>query len=213
MSLKKIFPILLIIFFFIPLMSCMNLKQPNPEITYYTLEYDPPAFSGKERLPYIVKVENFKVAPLYDTTGIIYRKNAFEREPYTYHRWSVNPADIVTYLIGRDLKNSGLFKGVILQGERNKEIAFRLEGILDEFYELDGEREWSSVLSISITLTPEGRAKKAGVDILQKTYRAKENCEKKNPASLAEALSRAMEKVSRQIGEDLYEYIKAGMEK
>ena len=96
-------------------------------------------------------------------------------------------------------------------GERNKEITFRLGGIVDEFYELDGDKEWSGVLSLSITLIPEGKAKKAGMEMFQKTYSVTEKCEKKNPASLAEALSRAMEKISRQISEDLYEFIREGI--
>ena len=213
MRIKKNILISLVIFLLIPLVSCMNLKQPNPEIEYYTLEYNSPDFPGKEKLPYIIKVEPFKVSPVYNTTHIIYQEKAFKRDSYTYHKWSVNPSDTVTYLTGRDLKNSGLYKGVLLPGERNREFAFRLGGMLDEFYELDGDKDWSGVLSLSISLTPEGKAKKAGMDIFQKTYRITEKCEKKNPASLAEALSRAMEKVSRQIGEDLYSFIRQGMER
>jgi ABC-type uncharacterized transport system auxiliary subunit len=190
----------------------MNLKQPNPEIEYYTLEYDPPGFSAREQVSYIIKVEPFKVSPVYNTTHIIYQEKPFKKDSYTYHKWSVNPADIVTYLTGRDLKNSGLFKGVLLPGERNREFTFRLGGMLDEFYELDEDSGWSGVLSLSITLIPEGKAKKARMDIFQKTYREIEKCEKKNPAGLAAALSRAMEKISRQIGEDVYSFIRQGME-
>lgn len=205
---KKNILMILFIFLFLPFVSCMNFRQPNPDITYYTLEYDSPTFPGKEQLPCIIKLEDFMASPIYNTTSIIYRKNAFERDAYTYYKWSVNPADIVTYLIGRDLKKSGLFKGVLLPGERNREIAFRLEGIVNEFYELDESKEWSGVLSLSITLTPQGKAKASGMDIFQKTYSVTERCENKNPAALAKALSGAMEKVSRRIIDDIYIYIK-----
>ena len=205
---KKNILMILFIFLFLPVVSCMNFRQPNPGITYYTLEYDSPAFPGKEQLPCIIKLEGFSASPIYNTTSIIYRKGAFERDAYAYYKWSVNPADIVTYLIGRDLKKSGLFKGVLLPGERNREIAFRLEGIVNEFYELDESKEWSGVLSLSITLTPQGKAKASGMDIFQKTYSVTERCENKNPAALAKALSGAMEKVSRRIIDDIYIYIK-----
>lgn len=204
---KKILLLILALFLFLPSLSCMNLKQPNPEIKYYTLEYNPPIYSGKDQLPCIIKLESFSVSPIYDTTGIVYRKEAFERDVYTYHKWSVNPADMLTYLVGRDLKSSGLFKGVVIPGERNKEVTFNLGAIVDEFYELDEDSKWSGVLSLSISLTPEGKAKSAGIDMFQKTYSVTERCEKKNPAALAAALSRAMENVSRQVGEDLYEFI------
>ena len=211
MFIKKNILLMPVIFVLLFLSSCMNLKQPNPEIEYYTLEYASPTFPGKGAMPCVIKVEPFNISPLYNTTHIIYQKKAYERDSYTYHRWSVNPADIVTYLIGRDLKNSGLFKGVRLPGERNREFTFRLGGMIDEFYELDGKSEWNGVLSLSISLAPEGKAKKAGMDIFQKTYKVTEKCEKKNPESLARALSMAMENVSRQIGEDLYIYIRQGM--
>lgn len=203
----------LIIFSLLFQYSCMNFKQPNPEIKYYTLEYDPPDFSGKVELPCIIKLESFRVSPLYDTTGIIYRENAYERTPYTYHRWSVNPGELVTYFTGRDLKHSGLFKEVLLPGERTRESSYRLAGMLDEFYELDNKKEWAGVLSLSISLIPEGDLKKSGQAIFQKTYKVTEKCKKKNPASLAEALSKAMEKISIEIGEDLYDFIKKGIEK
>ena len=209
-TLKNIL-LVLTVFIFLPVAACLNFKQPNPEIEYYTLEYKSPAFPGKDQLPYFIKIEPFKVSPVYNTTHIIYQEKEFKKDSYTYHRWSVNPADIVTYLIGRDLKNSGLFKGVMLPGERNRDYTFRLGGMVEEFYELDGDKEWSGVLSISITLIPEGKAKKAGMDIFQKTYSVTEKCEKKNPVSLAKALSMAMENVSRQIGEDLYIFISQGM--
>ena len=210
MHFKKNILLVLTIFLFLSSLSCMNVKQPNPEIKYYTLEYSSPGFTERERMPYMIKVEPFRVSPVYNTTHIIYQEKAFTKDYYTYHRWSVNPSDIVTYLVGRDLKSSDLFKGVVMPGERNRNISFRLGGIVDEFYELDGDSNWSGVLSLSITLTPEGKAMEAGMDILQKTYKVIEKCEKKNPASLAEALSRAMEKVSREIGEDLYSFIKQG---
>ena len=207
MSARKNILTLSVIILFAAFTSCLNFKQPNPEIKYYTLEYDSPVYSDRGRLPYIVKIEPFKASPVYDTTSIIYRKDAFEIDSYTYYKWSANPTNIVTYLIGRDLKKSGLFKGVMLPGERAPEISFRLTGILDGFYELDGDKEWSGVLSIIISLVPEGAAKKEGMDIYQKKYSLTEKCEKRNPESLARALSRAMEQISRQIGEDLYIYM------
>ncbi len=212
MLIKKYSIAILFIFPFLTFASCMNLKQPNPEIEYYSLEYNSPDFPGKERLPYFIKVEPFKVSPVYNTTHIIYQESAYKRDSYTYHRWAVNPADIVTYMFGRDLKNSGLFKGVMLPGERSREYTFRLGGMVDEFYELDGDKDWSGVLSLSISLIPEGKAKKAGMDVFQRSYSVSEKCEKKNPASLAQALSRAMEKISRQITGDLHTFIRQGMQ-
>jgi ABC-type uncharacterized transport system auxiliary subunit len=191
--------------------ACMELKQPSLNMQYYTLEYEAPEFSNREVIPFIIKVENFNAAPVYNTTGIIYSDRAFKRGSYPYHKWMANPADIVTYMLGRDLKKAGMFKGVIMPGERNKEVSFRLAGIIDEFHELDKGGEQYGVLTVSITLTPEASARTKGMAIFQKSYSMTEKMERKNPASLAEALSRAMEKISQEIGADIYGYISQGL--
>jgi ABC-type uncharacterized transport system auxiliary subunit len=199
----------LFLFFISP--ACMELKQPSLDMQYYTLEYEALPLSDREALPFIIKVENFNAAPLYNTTGIIYSDSAFKRGAYPYHKWMTNPADIVTYMLGRDLKKAGMFKGVIMPGERNKEVSFRLAGIIDEFYELDKGGEQYGVLSVSITLTPEAGARTKGMAIFQKSYSLTEKMERKNPASLAEALSSAMQKMSQEIGSDIYGYISQGV--
>jgi ABC-type uncharacterized transport system auxiliary subunit len=190
--------------------ACIDLKQPSLDMEYYTLEYEAPAFTNREVLPFILRVENFNAAPIYNTTGIIYKDSAFKRGTYPYHKWRATPADIITYMLGRDLKKENMFKGVLMSGERNKDVSFRLAGIIDEFYELDKGGEQYGVLTMSITLTPENSARTKGMDIFQKSYSITEKMERKNPASLAEALSRAMEKISQEIGSDIYEYIKKG---
>lgn len=191
--------------------ACIDLKQPSLNMQYYTLEYEAPALTESEALLFIIKVENFNAAPVYNTTAIIYKESTFKRASYPYHKWMTSPADIVTYMLGRDLKRAGMFKGVIMPGERNKDISFRLAGIIDEFHELDKGGEQYGVLTVSITLTPEASARTKGMAIFQKSYSITEKMEKKNPASLAEALSRAMEKVSQEIGSDIYKYISKGI--
>ena len=213
MCTRKNILFILIVLMLCPLMSCINVKQPNPGIKYYTLEYDSPKFSEKPPLPFVIKLDNFKVAPVYNTTGIIYREQAFERKIYSYHRWMVNPGEMVSYFIGRDLRESGLFKGILLRGERGQDVSYRLTGMLEEFYELDDNKAWQGVITLSISLAPQGGLNSPETAIFQKTYSAKELCSMKNPASLAEALSIAMEKVSREIMEDIYDYLKKEAEK
>ncbi|NLA75814.1 MAG: hypothetical protein GX846_10165 [Deltaproteobacteria bacterium] len=191
---------------FIP-SACIDLKQPGLDMQYYTLEYDAPSITGYEPLPFIVRIEKFDAAPLYNSRDIIYKDREYKRGSYPYHRWMTRPADIATYMIGRDLKKSGMFKGVIMPGERNREVSFRVSGMIEGFHELNTGREQHGVLTVSITLAPEaGPAKTKGMDILQKTYNAIEKMEKKSPVSLAEALSRAMQKVSHEICIDMYGY-------
>ena len=200
---KRIFMSILLLVPFLSA-SCTSFKQPYLSIREYTLEYDSPVFPHKTPLKGTIKIDGFSVAPAYDTGRIIYSRKKYEIDSYIYHRWSSNPGDMVTYLLGRDIRNSGLFGTVLLPGERMKNFSYRLGGTLEEFYEADGRSDWQGVLALSIILFSKGDAETGESVIFQKKYKVNEICEEKNPEALTEALSRAMKKVSEQVIEDLY---------
>lgn len=106
---------LLILVFVITLQGCLTLKQPSHKIDYYTLEYETLPFEQKGKdipLSSILRLERFSIAPLYNTDRIIFRDRDFKRTSYRYHRWRNNPADLVTFYLGRDMRNSGRFQAV-----------------------------------------------------------------------------------------------------
>ncbi len=197
-------PLILLLTVLLLLSSCISFKQPHLAIKNYTLEYESPTVAGKERLDCTIKIDSFSVAPIYNTRRIIYSKKPYEIDSYIYHKWISNPGDLVTYLVGRDIRNSGLFSRVLMPGERVNNFSFRLEGTLEEFYESDGRRSWEGVLSININLVSEGDSETGDRIIFQKNYRVNEACDEKNPEALARAMSRAMKKVSEQLIEDIY---------
>ena len=187
--------------------SCISLKQPSNKVLYYILEYDPPVKHKGDSLSCPIKIERFSVAPVYDTTQIIYRVEQFSRDAYVYHKWRANPGDLVTYFLSRDMKQSGLLKAVLPHDSRIPS-SYMLEGSVDEFFEWEMEEAWKAVLALSITLMSENEPDISKRILFQKTYRAGEECKQKNPRALAEAMSRAMAKVSGEIIKDVYEYLK-----
>ena len=189
--------------------ACISLKQPSNKIEYYTLEYDAPELSGLAQLPYAIKIEPFIAAPTYNTTQIIYREQSFERDAYNYHKWRVNPGSLVTQLLSRDIRDSGPFKAVISHESRLKP-SFTLEGKVEEFFELDGQDQWNAVLSLSITLVKEDKQDIDDRLIFQKSYRAMEPCEKRNPRALAAAMSLAMKRLSEEIIKDIHSTLSKG---
>jgi ABC-type uncharacterized transport system auxiliary subunit len=186
--------------------ACVNLRQPSSKIQYYTLEYDPPLFTDMEQLPYAVSVEHFIVAPIYDTTQIIYRERSFTRDAYAYHRWRVPPGDMITSLLKRDIRYSGLFKTVIPYDSQYGS-QFSLGGEVEDFFELDAEEGWKAVLSLSISLISVNERDVNKRILYQKSYHATETCKQKNPRALAEALSLDMSQLSREIIRDVYEHL------
>jgi len=186
--------------------ACLNLKQPSNKIEFYTLEYDPPQLSDHKPLPCAIRLEPFTVAPEYNSDRIIYRDKSFKRDSYVYHRWHANPGNLVTSFLGRDMKNSGLFKAVLPYDTRLPS-SYLLEGSVNEFLEWDAEEKWEAVLTLSITLMAGNEPDVNQRILFQKNYHAREPCKQKNPRALADAMSQAMSMISREIIETLYNHL------
>ena len=187
--------------------SCVSLKQPVNKIEYYTLEYPPPQLETLNPLPYVIRMDRFTAAPPYNTTQIIYRDQSFKRNAYVYYRWQTNPGAIVTTLLHRDIKNSGLFKAVIDSGSRFSP-SYMIEGTVDEFFEWDAQNAWKAILTVSIILTEKDKIDIKNRVLFQKTYRKAEICKQKRPKALAEAMSQALSEISKEMIMDVYNSLK-----
>ncbi|MBW2059882.1 MAG: membrane integrity-associated transporter subunit PqiC [Deltaproteobacteria bacterium] len=187
--------------------GCMKAKHPGHQIEYYTLEYEPPAVAELEPIPVVLRIERFGVAPNFNTNRIVYRERSYRREAYVYKRWRSNPADLVTYFLSRDIKRSGLFQAVLPYDTRVAP-SYVIEGTVDEFVEWDTTALWEAVMSLSITLMDENEPDISKRILFQKTYQVSEPCRERKPAALAEAMSRAMAKISAEIIQDLHARLK-----
>lgn len=185
------------------LAGCVNLKPEPRKISYYSLEYPPPGPYQKSPLPVVLHVSRFDVAPQYDSAKMVYRSDEYHRDAYLYHRWWANPGDIVSYFLARDLRNSGLFKGVFTLN-RSLPVSHTLEGTVEAFYEQDAGESWTAVLSVGVTLLAENEPDPSQRVLLQKEYSFQEPCRDKTPRDLAESMSRAMARLSRRVLADLY---------
>lgn len=183
--------------------GCSLGGKPAERIDYYVLEYEPPVVADLEPVQAVIRVERFSVSPPYDTARIVYRESAFVRDTYNYHRWRTNPGDLVTYFLSRDLRESRLFEAV-LPHESRFSTSCVLEGVVDEFYERDSAEQWEAVLGLSVSLLVEGEPDVSRRVLYQDSYREVEPCVRKNPKALAEAMSRAMERISKRILWDVH---------
>lgn len=189
--------------------SCASMKQPSLKIDHYTLEYVSPNLGDLPQLPVILKVERFTVSPLYDTRQIVYRDRSFKRETYTYHRWRAHPADLVTDYLARDMRHSGLFRAVQEEGSTVPPTHI-LEGSVDEFFERDAAEGWKAVLTVSATLIRAKETDTARRILFQRTFHAVQPYQEKTPEGLAQAMSRAMDRVSRDVMKAVYESLSEG---
>ena len=187
--------------------ACVSLKQPVNKIDYYTLEYPSPQIETLHPLPYVIRMDRFTVAPPYNTSQIIYRDQSFKRNAYVYYRWQTNPGATVTTLLKRDIKNSGLFKAVLNPGSRFSS-QYMIEGTVDEFFEWDTQNAWKAILTVSIILTEKNKNDIKNRILYQKTYRKAEICQQKKPRAVAEAMSQALSKISKEMIIDVYDCLK-----
>jgi len=199
----KVQKCVLICLFVLILGGCLSIKHPYKKVDYYTLEYDSPPMTHLQPLPLVIQVERFQVAPVYNTSRIIYRKKPYTRDAYAYHMWRSNPGNLISYLLLRDFRQSSAFKSVIAH-DGSLASTHIIEGMVDEFYEHDGDALWEAVLSISITLTAKNESDVSKKIILQRKYSTRETCRQKNPQALAEAMSKAMAKLSASIITDIH---------
>ncbi|MBI4619690.1 MAG: membrane integrity-associated transporter subunit PqiC [Desulfobacterales bacterium] len=200
-SVRKAFFLFVLLTLFIG--GCLGIKKPIRKIDYYTLEYDPPKVMEFSSLPFVIRIDRFSVAPLYNSNRIVYREKQFKRDTYNYHKWHANPGDLVTYFLARDMRQSSLFKGVIVLNSRMSSSHI-IEGTVDEFFEQDNKDLWEGVLSVNIALMTENEPDISRSILFQKRYSVREPCRQKNPRALAEAMSRAMSRISGMIISDVY---------
>jgi len=198
-----------LIFLALAMGGCVDtLKQPNPRIHYYTLEYavQPPDESLRT-VPAVIRLERFSAAPAYNSNKIIYREQEFTQSAYVYHRWRATPADLATYFLDRDIRDSGLFAAVFPPG-RSEPHTHVLQGVVDEFLEWDRETGWEAHLALNITLLAADEPDISQRVVFQKQFAATRKCAQKDPQALAQAMSEAMAQVSLDIRNAVYTELK-----
>jgi ABC-type uncharacterized transport system auxiliary subunit len=197
--------------FFLPfvlmllLAGCAATRTTAPDVRYYTLEYESPTLTGTPAKAVIV-LNRFGVAPEFNTGKIVYRDLSFGRQEYAYHQWRATPQALVADFLRRDMQQSGLFLAVSRPGS-SLAATHQLEGMIEEWMEVDAEDHWLATASLTVTLL-DLRARAVTEQVLfQRTYRESEPAAKKNPGSVVEAMSRAMQRLSERIIADVHETI------
>jgi cholesterol transport system auxiliary component len=186
--------------------GCFGPSQPRPSTSFYTLDYDIPQPNNLPLLPVHLRVGKFSVSPNYNSTRMYYGEDEFTRNSYEYHQWRANPADLVSFFLTRDLRESTLFQGVFGYEIRVKPT-HTVEGVVSQFYEKDTAKNWQAILDVNITLIANNSNNMNETILFQKSYTAAKTCARKNPASFVEAMSSAMREISEQISMDIYNTI------
>ena len=174
-------------------------------IDQYILEYQSPVLEGLAPLNDIVHVGRFSVAQAFNTPMMVYRTKPYEYYVDYYNRWRVNPGDIVTDYLLRDLKNAGLFKAVFSYRD-SEDARFYIQGGVEDFLEIKEGGVSQAVLTVHISLLDMTQKEITQKVIFQKRYHHIQPLEDDSAAALAKGMSQAMGIMSKDVIKDIYTY-------
>lgn len=187
------------------LCSCFPSKKPY-EMTQYILQYPPPTVQGLSALPDLIRIERFSVAQSFAGTAMVYKTSPSKVGIYNNTRWRVNPADMVTDYLLRDVRNSGLFRAVFSYRD-TEDTRFMVEGTVEEFLEADEGSTGKAVLGINITFLDQKQKELPSRILFQRRYHFTEPLREQTSEALATSMSTAMASFSGQLIRDMVDAI------
>ena len=190
------------------LSGCFGGGQPGRMTEQYAFDYTPAEQQGFAMLPETITVERFSAAQLYNSTAMVYQEAPNKRNQYLYHRWRVNPADLVSDYLLRDLRSANLFQGVF-NYRSNESSRFLLSGDVEEFQEYIDKEDHRAMASLNVTLLDTARTGLPDRILFQKNYRIAEPIDEKGPVGVAKGMSRAVAQVSGLMMNDIFNAVQA----
>jgi cholesterol transport system auxiliary component len=129
--------------------GCGRVRYPTNYVLNLSLASSPVAAPSDGHAS--LAVEEFQ-CPQYLCEGrIVYRETAEEIAFYEFHRWAMNPREMVTRSIADRIRSESLFRSVVLKGT-GVDAAYVLKGQIERLEELDEGRDVRVVCTISAQL-------------------------------------------------------------
>jgi ABC-type uncharacterized transport system auxiliary subunit len=186
--------------------GCIGGKRTNV-IEQYTIEYPSPVFAGLSKIDTTIKVNLFSVNHAFNSAAMVYRPDSFQQDTYNYSRWIVNPGDMISDYLLRDLRNSGLFTAVFSYSD-TEDAGFLLQGSVEKFLEVDGKDGSRTELTLNVTLLDAAQRELTKRIVFQKNYVLSGPLEAKTAGGFAAGMSKAVELFSVQLIKDIYQSVK-----
>ncbi|MCX5804775.1 MAG: ABC-type transport auxiliary lipoprotein family protein [Proteobacteria bacterium] len=198
----------ILLLFVLIIAGCFSRSKPAYTIDRYMFEYTPPAIGGLIALAESIKVELFFVNQSFNTRSMVYKPHPFKFMTYNYSQWRVNPADMVTDYLLRDLRNTNIFQAVFSHHDIEK-TRFIIEGQIEDFLETADKNDVNAILSVNITLLDTYRKEINKRIVFQKQYKFQEKIREHAPEEFAKGMSINMSRLSEQLVKDFHKAIMA----
>jgi ABC-type uncharacterized transport system auxiliary subunit len=176
-------------------------SRPPIQIKQWTLEYPAPK-PGGAKMPAELKVMRFQAVQAFLGAEMVYRPDSNERGTYNYNRWFASPSDLVGDFLLRDLRSQGGL-AVVFSNRQPQRPRFMLEGGVEEFLEVDEGQNWYAALKVNLTLLDIKQHDATKRLLFQRDYTLTAPMQRKDPAGLAKAMSKAMAEFSEKARSDI----------
>ncbi len=180
--------------------GCVNLNKTYPEKRSFVIEVTPEGRTASVDSDVVLKVNKFRVSPLFVGRAMVYRTGELQYESDFYDEWFVSPGAMLTQQVHGWLSKTGRFR-IVLGGANHIEPTHLLEGSVTEFY---GDYRVASapqaVLDLELLVIDEASARDV---VLQRTYRRTVPLKERSPDALAGGLSEALRLVLADFERDV----------
>ncbi|MCX5815812.1 MAG: ABC-type transport auxiliary lipoprotein family protein [Proteobacteria bacterium] len=183
--------------------GCFGRSKAPHLVEQYSLEYTPPTVESLGRMCEPIKVERFSVYQSFNSQAMLYRAQPYKLAAYNYNRWRVNPGDMVTDYLIRDLRAANVFPVVFsyrdIEGTR-----FIIEGGVEEFLEMMAQDNRKAVLKTNVSFIDGSQKELTKRVVFQKRYHFEESLKEHSPDEFARGMSVNMLHFSEQLIKDIH---------
>jgi len=193
---------------FLIVAGCVRTGKPQAPVEIYLMNYPAPVVAAAEKIDDTIRFNRFTIATAYNSNSMIFRQNDYSFDSFNYNRWAVNPADMVGDILLRDLQSANLFRAAFSRYAVD-EGRYVVAGGIEEFFLRKDSSGNAAVLGLNITLKDTKQRESTRRILFQKKYFREEALTEQSPRGYCQAMSRAMQQLSTQIIDDIYQGVKA----
>ena len=132
-------------------------------------------------------VSDFSAAAGYETERLVYRLSDHELRYYGYHKWSSDPARLVTEVVASHVRLSGKFAEVG-RNDKMRTPDIILEGRVEAMEEIDLGETWKAHLAMRFTLR-QGESERV---LMRHSFDQSVGCKSRHPREVARGISKIL---------------------
>ena len=143
-------------------------------------------------------VADFSAAAGYETERLAYRLSDHEVRYYGYHKWTTDPARLITEMVARHMRTSGKFAEVG-RNDKMRSPGIILEGAVEAIEEIDLGKTWKARLAMRFTLR-DGETERV---LMRYSFNQAVPCKALHPREVARGVSQILNQQVKLLADEI----------